>query len=536
MDGVAHVPPNGLCSQNGWPNGPYHFDVAVPPSTPFGLGVWSVDCGYGPGIAHFSNLTFEIVTQVDLPGAIDPRNYWDVATSQPGNTSLALAGDFDSDGVQDIALGLPSSGQSPGRVEVRSGFDGPLLFERIGAPSFGGAVAGVGDLTGDGVPDLLIGAPDESSPAGVANAGWAFLVSGSTGQDVFSLHGNADTRHLGFAVAGCNDLDGDGVGELLIGAPGLGLVLGSKAKVLVVSGATGATLRVLNSPSDALRFGWSIVALDLDGDGLDDQVVGAPPASPGPSAKGQVVAHSGADGAVLWWAEGLGNLGRSLAAAGDLMGGPQPDVLAGAPSAQGDGVAVGQIQLLDGASGVTLHTVSGLEQGGQFGHSLGWAGDVDGDGISELAVAAPGSLTTFLLSWPSGALVNQLDTGPGPTGALLTTPGDLDGDGQADLVTAWGPTVHAWHGLQRPGAPTLDVTGELLPDTKLHVLVGQVPQALPVALIVGGSPLGLPFHGSVLVPSPDFVVPLVVDASGSATLSLRWPAPTSTWWAAWLQL
>lgn len=536
VGGVEHVPPNGACSENGWPDGNYHLDVAVPPSTPFGLGVWSADCQLGPGIAHFSNLTFEVAPEVGFAGAIDPREYWNLDADDLGGAVVGLAGDFDGDGVQDIAVGAPAQVQGPGRVEVRSGFDGSLLFERIGAPSFGRAVAGVGDVTGDGVPDLLVGAPDEGGSTGIPNAGWAFLVSGATGADVFVFEGDSDTRRLGWSVSASGDLDGDGVGELLIGAPGPWSGVETHGAVLVVSGATGALIRQLHTPADTLRFGWSVVAIDLDGDGFDDQVVGAPPVAPTQLVLGRVVAHSGADGHVLWWTEGSGNLGRSLAAAGDLLAGPEPDVLAGAPASMVDGVTVGEVFVLDGATGATMHTLAGQTPGGQFGHSLGVAGDVDGDGTIELAVAVPGELVTRLSSWPSGAIVNDVPTWPGSSGGLIASPGDLDGDGRSDLVTVGGYSVRAWHGLHRPGPPTLAVSGPMLPDTELDLLVGQVPLGIPAALVVGGSPLGMPFHGGVLVPSPDLVLPLVVDGAGAGSFRVRWPSATGAWWVAWLQV
>ena len=145
---------------------------------------------------------------------------------------------------------------------------------------FGGAVAGVGDVNGDGVPEIVVGAYGQDVD-GNADQGQAFVFSGATGDRIRTL--DMPTRRFiaffGYAVAGVGDVDGDGVPDVVVSAPTR--VEGSDlppGQVFVFSGATGALLRTLNSPSpdgEAL-FGGAVAGIgDVDADGVPDVIVGA---------------------------------------------------------------------------------------------------------------------------------------------------------------------------------------------------------------------------------------------------------------------
>ncbi|RMH02382.1 MAG: hypothetical protein D6702_08990, partial [Planctomycetota bacterium] len=184
-------------------------------------------------------------------------------------------------GTPDLLLGSPQAGPGgagAGRAAVRSGADGSLLLALSGLVAgdrFGSAVASPGDLDGDGVPDLLVGAPG-ADPAGRLEAGTAEVFSGATGTPLLSFAGAAVGDELGRAVAPLGDADGDGTPDLLVGS---GLVdpnsIGNAGAALVFSGADGALLhRFLGASGD--RLGDAVAgAGDLNGDGLADVLAGA---------------------------------------------------------------------------------------------------------------------------------------------------------------------------------------------------------------------------------------------------------------------
>jgi hypothetical protein len=188
-----------------------------------------------------------------------------------------------------------------------SGATGAVLRRITGFPNadgFGRAMASCPDADGDGVADLLIGAPLSGlSPSPsvrglVAECGRAYLYSGGTGALLRSWRGPvvAGSR-FGWSVAGVPDLTGDGRGDVAIGAPfnpdaarGAGYGPG---RVHVYNGSTGALVMVLNSPNAELGggFGLGVAGLaDTNGNGRGDVFVGAPqedPATPAASEKGR---------------------------------------------------------------------------------------------------------------------------------------------------------------------------------------------------------------------------------------------------------
>ena len=136
---------------------------------------------------------------------------------------------------------------------------------------FGLSVSGAGDLNGDGLSDLLVGAP-YASPGGIPEAGVVFAFSGADGSVLLAIPGLSFGEGFGRSVAPAGDVDGDAVPDLIAGAA----YASSKGRASVHSGASGALLLSFLGKKRS-DFGWSVAgAGDVNGDGRGDFLVGAP--------------------------------------------------------------------------------------------------------------------------------------------------------------------------------------------------------------------------------------------------------------------
>lgn len=332
-------------------------------------------------------------------------------------TALDVAGDHDGDGFPDLLLGAryaPNGSQfQSGLFQIRSGRTGSLIRQVAGTTPFlslGSGVSHVEDADGDGTPDVLVL---------TAFGGEARLYSGATGtvirahaqardgrgvgdvnadgrgdyaichESLMRVHSGVDgAQLLAFAVdyssspAAVGDVTGDGTIDFAVThvVTQVGSTFG---RVSVHSGSTGAMVFSIDAPDQAL-FGRLVTISDRDGDGKRDLLFAHMDEFP---VEGRIVAHSSATGALL----------RTYA-------NPQP---------------VGTLSIRSG-----------------FGMALAEVGDVDLDGVPDIAAGTNWPRGLWVLSGASGAVLMALQTPHVPPDYFISVAGlpDIDGDGRAELV------------------------------------------------------------------------------------------------------
>jgi len=339
----------------------------------------------------------------------------------------------------------------------------------------GNALAGAGDVDGDGWADVLIGADRDDD--GGAGAGAVYLVAGPLSGDsnladaTAKIVGENTGDHAGYALSSAADVNGDDYADFVIGAYNEGtsgaaagsayLWLGPASGELDLSDASG-TWRGEAADDQA---GFSVAGGgDIDGDGIPDFVVGAVSESEAGSGAGAAYFLQGpATGSMYLWSadakltgEQAGDqAGLAVAIVGDTDGDGTDDFAVGAPYEHGSGSYVGAVYLLTttpvGTFGLDEADAKriGTTSGDLAGRSVGGGGDVDGDGYADVIVGAPeqdvggsGAGAAYLLRGPISSeaslseawatLVGEdVDDGAGSSVAIV---GDLNSDGHADMV------------------------------------------------------------------------------------------------------
>ena len=324
---------------------------------------------------------------------------------------MSGAGDVDGDGRDDVIVGdslslaeisgsvatpnssVPPPQIPPGSAFVYSGADGSLIWRFDGPlapvtpPGFGFSVSTAGDVNGDGRADILVGAPN-TEVAGIILVGSAFVYSGADGTPIGPpFDGSTRNGRFGSSVSDAGDVDGDGRDDIIVGAPQTDIAgIDGAGSVFVYSGADRSLIWRFNGQAQSEQLGGSVSgAGDLNGDNRADIIVGS---------VGSVFVYSGADGSLIWRFDepvaGRFFGQQSVSTAGDVNGDGTPDIIVGARGSHPGGVvAAGSVYVYSGADGSLLYRLDGPEARGEAGASVDTAGDVNGDGRSELIVGAP---------------------------------------------------------------------------------------------------------------------------------------------------
>jgi hypothetical protein len=450
--------------------------------------------------------------------------------------AVANAGDVDGDGLGDVLVSSNEKGtenitgevylflgsslaQMGTGMETLEVSNADIIFYSDAVTGFyegeqaGTSLASAGDVDGDGLDDILIGAPNfDEDESDRSFLGKVYLILGSSLQGVsgdvplsssdYGFVGKMSSDSLGDSVASAGDVDGDGLDDILIGATGVdGQFYNSGGAYLILgshlSTFGGDHMDIDISLADQYfigedtgdNVGVSVAgAGDIDGDGLDDILIGAYQYFGSNNSMGKTYLFYGSN--LTYEDTNIGTAdhifmgqdgdfsGGSVAGGGDIDGDGLDDILIGASLALQDEVQVGKVYLLLGSSVIHHDTlveltqadvrIIGEEISGLLGWAVSYAGDIDGDSLDDIMVSAPGisdnsgkiylvvssQLTSseFNISSAYRSFIGE----DGFTGESITSIDDIDGDGVHEFLI--GAPWHTGAG-ERSGEAYLIMSG-----------------------------------------------------------------------------
>jgi hypothetical protein len=321
-----------------------------------------------------------------------------------------LDGDKIADFIVGAPLGDVQGLPDAGYVMLYSAKEGKLLDYYTGIePGFrlGHSAAGLGDLNGDGFPDFAIGTP-YAKYNGKENAG-AVMIEISKSHPLkrtpIVVYGEGVGDNFGWSIAGIGDVNRDNIPDILVGAPGLHSADTSDiGRIYVLSGENGTVLYKIDGKYAGYQFGFSVSGMDdINGDNLPDIIVGAPQTPPlGDTNLGKAFVFSGKDGTLIYEmvSSPPGSLFGYSVASGDVDGDNRADIVVGDPGTYG---GHGSVHVFSGRDGKRfLIFTNNPNRREEIGFALGPVEDVNSDNRGEIIIGAAGAMN--IEGKPSGRL------------------------------------------------------------------------------------------------------------------------------------
>jgi len=466
-------------------------------------------------------------------------------------------------------------------------------------PSFGADVASAGDVNGDGYDDVIVGAPEFDGGQAFEGAAFVFLggANGIADAAYYEAHATLESDQtyagMGNSVASAGDVNGDGYADVLVGAPQYAdgqalegaafIYLGSADGIVSRGNPANAHARIYGDRVLA-HLGSSVASAgDVNGDGYDDVIVAANGYSDGESFEGAAFVFLGSASGVSDGSPASAHASfegdqvdarlSDASCAGDVNGDGFSDVILGAEyydiGHEQEGAAFLFLGSANGLAGRSLASADALIAGDEawagLGGSVASAGDVNGDGFSDVIVgsigyggAIDGGAAFIFLGSASGSVGDDpasahtrlvSDVSNSWFGNTVASAGDVNGDGYADvLVTApqyqhqsgTGGKIFLFLGSENgvasgdPASAAMRITcgdtsdtggasaGDVNGDGYADVIVGagsvHCDSEIPVPHVYGKAHV---FHGAAEVPEPRLPVALALGSGVIAELGKR---------------
>jgi hypothetical protein len=422
--------------------------------------------------------------------------------------SVATAGDVNGDGYADVVVGAPRADGA----ELNEGQAFVYMGSAAGAGTavawtgtveqleswFGVSVATAGDVNGDGISDVLVGASNYD--VGPNQVGGAFVFHGAADPpataEAVKIEGNQAGEGLGVAES-AGDVNGDGYSDVILGHRLYTNPENHEGRAAVHLGSANGLESVpawlFESDQANATLGESVASAgDVNGDGYGDVIVGAPAYTNDTAFEGRAyVFHGSPTGPSPtpdWIAEGdatQANFGVCVASAGDVNGDGYGDVVIGADlhsnPEEEEGRAYVYLGSPSGLEPTPAWMIEGNEEFGTLGHSVACAGDVNGDGYSDVLVGFHNANTIEVddagVAWVFHGSSDGPSSRPDWEGSIyqylsgygisVAGAGDVNGDGYGDIAVSArffdGPdnnegAVFVYHGSAAGLSPSPDFT------------------------------------------------------------------------------
>jgi len=401
------------------------------------VGAWGFNSNTGRAYIFYGGASMNSIADVTMTG--------ESANSSFGY-SVSEAGDVNGDGFADVYVGAYGFSASQGRAYLYYGgssMNNAVDIFMTGEDTFnyfGYSVSGGGDVNGDGFADMIAGAYGYNS-----NTGRAYVYTNTmTGEDIpdVTMTGEAVLNYFGRSVSNAGDLNNDGFDDVIIGAS---YAPSSTRKAYIFYGG-----EIMNSVADVTLtgtspnswFGSSVSSAgDVNGDGYDDVIVAEPGMSRAYIFYGGVSMNNVED--VILTGEVAGAFGGSVSSAGDVNNDGYDDVIVGDVDFD---FGRGRAYIYFG--GANMNNIADVTMTGEaiedyFGEPVSSAGDVNGDGYSDVIVGAAGYMQGIgraYIYFGGASMNNTADVTItiGVTGEIpsvsVSSAGDVNGDGYSDVI------------------------------------------------------------------------------------------------------